>query len=217
MAEQMPLTEQPGNAVSAEIPVSLPPVGSLQNPMTRKTLALLGAFCLFLSTIEYMIPKPLPFMRIGIANLPLMLALDIFPFPAFLALVGIKVLGQALITGTLFSYIFLFSMAGTVLSALSMYLLRHFLGNRISFIGVGTTGAMMSNISQLALAWIFIFRSSVLYIAPPFLAAGVITGIALGLFCEYFTRSSQWYTERKRPLREHSPHKGSVPEREGTL
>ncbi|MDR3122387.1 MAG: Gx transporter family protein, partial [Treponema sp.] len=75
----------------------------LKNPGVRKTLALLGAFCLFLSTIEYMIPKPLPFMRIGIANLPLMLALDIFPFHVFLALIAIKVLGQALITGTLFS------------------------------------------------------------------------------------------------------------------
>jgi heptaprenyl diphosphate synthase len=146
-----------------------------------------------------MIPKPLPFMRIGIANLPLMLALDIFPFPAFLVLVGIKVLGQALVTGTLFSYIFLFSLAGTALSAVSMYLLRRFLGEkRISFIGVGTAGAMMSNISQLILAWVFIFGNSVLYIAPPFLAAGVVTGIVLGLFCEYFTRRSQWYAQRKR-------------------
>jgi heptaprenyl diphosphate synthase len=165
---------------------------------TRKTLALLGAFCLFLSTIEYMIPKPLPFMRIGIANLPLMLALDIFPFPAFLVLIAIKVLGQALITGTLFSYIFLFSLAGTSFSALSMYGLRRLLGrNRISLIGVGTAGATVSNATQLALAWVFLFRNNVQYIAPPFLAAGVITGVALGFFCEYFTRRSRWYALRR--------------------
>jgi heptaprenyl diphosphate synthase len=168
-----------------------------QNGESRKTIALLGAFCLFLSTIEYMIPKPLPFMRIGIANLPLMLALDIFPFPAFLALVGIKVLGQALITGTLFSYIFLFSLAGTVLSALSMYGVRRLAGSRVSFIGIGTLGAMMSNITQLALAWAFIFRNNVRYIAPPFLAAGIITGIVLGVFCELFVRRSQWYAGHK--------------------
>ena len=168
--------------------------GSLKYPEVRKRIALLGAFCLFLSTIEYMIPKPLPFMRIGIANLPLMLALDIFPFPTFLVLIGIKVLGQALITGTLFSYIFLFSLAGTSLAALSMYGLRRLLGRgRVSFIGVGTAGAMMSNISQLTLAWIFIFRNNVLYVAPPFLGAGVITGIVLGLFCEVFTGRSRWY------------------------
>jgi heptaprenyl diphosphate synthase len=173
-------------------------VVSLQNPETRKTLALLGAFCLFLSTIEYMIPKPMPFMRIGIANLPLMLALDIFPFHVFLVLVTIKVLGQALITGTLFSYIFLFSLAGTFLSALSMYILRRLVGSgRISFMGLGTMGAMVSNVTQLALAWVFIFGNSTRYIAPPFLAAGLVTGIALGAFCEVFTRRSQWYAERK--------------------
>ena len=174
-----------------------PGSGSLKNPETRKNLAMLGAFCLFLSTIEYMIPKPLPFMRIGLANLPLMLAMDIFPFPAFLVLTGIKVLGQALVTGTLFSYIFLFSLAGTALSAVSMYALRRILGrDRITFIGTGAAGAMISNTTQLGLAWLFIFRSSVVYIAPPFLGAGLITGIALGLFCEMFARRSRWYAER---------------------
>jgi heptaprenyl diphosphate synthase len=170
----------------------------MKDPGVRKTLALLGAFCLFLSTIEYMIPKPLPFMRIGIANLPLMLALDIFPFHIFLVLIAIKVLGQALITGTLFSYIFLFSLAGTLFSAVSMYGLRYLLGrNRISFIGTGTAGAMISNVTQLALAWVFLFKNNALYIAPPFLAAGVITGVVLGLFCEYFTDRSQWYARHR--------------------
>ena len=172
--------------------------GSLKNPEVRKTIALLGAFCLFLSTIEYMIPKPMPFMRIGIANLPLMLALDIFPIHTFFVLVAIKIFGQALITGTLFSYIFLFSLAGTLLSALSMYGLRRLLGRRrISYIGVGTLGAMMSNISQLGMAWVFLFGNGVRVISPPFLAAGLITGITLGLFCELFTHRSQWYAARK--------------------
>lgn len=173
-------------------------MASLRNSKTRKCLALLGALCLFLSTIEYMIPKPMPFMRIGIANLPLMLALDIFPFHAFLVLAAIKVLGQALITGTLFSYIFLFSLTGTFLSAVSMYMLRRLLrSQRISFIGIGITGAIVSNITQLALAWVFIFGSSARYIAPPFLTAGLVTGIALGIFCEVFTSRSMWYAARK--------------------
>jgi heptaprenyl diphosphate synthase len=167
----------------------------------RRITAILGAFCLFLSTIEYMIPKPLPFMRIGIANLPLMLALDIFPFKTFVLLVLIKIVGQALVTGTLFSYIFLFSLAGTAASALVMYLLRSLLGpGRISFIGVGTIGALLSNMSQMILAWVFIFGPSTRYIAPPFLAAGVITGIALGAFCEYFSARSAWYKARRKAI-----------------
>jgi heptaprenyl diphosphate synthase len=192
-------TLQPGNTQRDGVPKGgLSCGGNLKTPEVRKSLALLGAFCLFLSTIEYMIPKPLPFMRVGIANLPLMLALDIFPFHVFLALIAIKVLGQALITGTLFSYVFLFSLAGTFFSGVSMYGLRRLLRrNRISFIGIGVAGAMISNITQLALAWIFVFRNNVRYIAPPFLAAGVIAGAALGLFCEYFTGQSQWYARRR--------------------
>jgi len=160
----------------------------------RKNLALLGALCLFLSAIEYMIPKPLPFMRIGLANMPLMLALDIFPFSTFLLLVCIKVIGQALITGTLFSYIFLFSLVGTFLSAVLMFALRRLFGKKhITFIGVGTAGAVISNLSQLALAYFFIFKGNVRYIAPPFLLTGLVTGIALGVFCEAFTGVSKWY------------------------
>ena len=163
----------------------------------RGNVALLGALCLFLSTVEYMIPKPLPFMRVGIANLPLMLALDIFPFGTFLLLAVIKILGQALITGTLFSYVFLFSLAGPLLSSVSMYGIRRLLGpRRISFVGIGCLGAMMSNAAQLVLAWLFVIGRGVRYIAPPFLAAGLIAGIVLGLFCEHFTGRSKWYAAR---------------------
>ena len=167
------------------------------NENIRKNIALLGAFCLFLSAIEYMIPKPLPFMRIGIANLPIMLACNVFPFSAFFILVCIKVIGQALITGTLFSYIFLFSLAGTFLSSFTMYLLRFLFGkDKITFIGIGTAGAFISNISQLALAQFLIFKVNTQYIAPPFLAVGIITGIALGIFCEAFAEKSRWYKEQ---------------------
>ena len=167
----------------------------------RKTLALLGAFCLFLSAVEYMIPKPLPFMRLGLANLPLMLALDIFPFKTFLVLVCIKILGQAMITGTLFSYIFLFSLTGTFFSALFMYFLRRVFGKeRITFIGIGTAGAMISCSTQAALGWFFIFRENVRYIVPVFLGTGLVTGIALGIFCETFARRSQWYRIAKEQM-----------------
>jgi heptaprenyl diphosphate synthase len=160
----------------------------------KKNLALLGAMCLFLSAIEYIIPKPLPFMRIGLANLPILLAVDILPFSSFFVLTGIKIFGQALVTGTLFSYILLFSIAGTFFSAMIMFALRRIFGRtRITFIGIGTAGAMVSNTAQLALAQFFILKENVRYIAPPFLAAGLVTGIALGIFCEIFSRRSRYY------------------------
>lgn len=76
---------------------------------TRDIVALLGAFCLFLSTIEYMLPKPLPFMRIGISNLPLMLALDLLSFKAFCSSPPSRCSVRGSSRGPLFSYIFVFS------------------------------------------------------------------------------------------------------------
>ncbi|MDR0644014.1 MAG: Gx transporter family protein [Treponema sp.] len=161
-------------------------------PQRGNKVALLGAFCLFLSTIEYMIPKPLPFMRLGIANLPLMLALDILPISGFFLLVAIKIFGQALITGSLFSYIFLFSLSGTVLSSFVMLSLHRLFRKNIGFVGIGTAGAMISTMAQIALASVFVFGRSALLIAPPFLAASLVTGVTLGAFCEYFADKSVW-------------------------
>jgi heptaprenyl diphosphate synthase len=159
----------------------------------RRNIAILGAFCLFLSTIEYMIPKPFPFMRLGLANVPLMLALEVFPVPAFTLLALLKVVGQALISGTLFSYVFLFSVAGTGASALVMYVLRHVLGQRVGFIGIGVLGALVSNAVQLVLARVFVFGDGIRFLIPPFLSAGLLSGAALGVFCELFSARSVWY------------------------
>ncbi|MDR2864121.1 MAG: Gx transporter family protein [Spirochaetaceae bacterium] len=203
---------------------------------SQKTLAVLGAFCLFLSAVEYMIPKPLPFLRLGLANLPLILAL---PFSAgfFWTLVLLKVLAQALISGTLFSFIFLFSIAGTAASSALMFVLYRIGGSLsgasfaeegktgipssgvrlqkhnsrtfsagtirlfdrkkhqklISFVGISLAGAFFSNITQISLAYFFILGRSALYIAPPVLIMGVVSGFSLGLFCEYFAKKSLWY------------------------
>jgi heptaprenyl diphosphate synthase len=168
--------------------------GEFPPDSSRHTIALLGAFCLFLSAVEYMIPKPVPFLRIGLANVPLMIALDLFSWKFFALLALIKVLGQALITGTLFSYVFLLSLAGTCSSAAVMYLLTRGPGrDRIGFVGIGVSGAMVSNISQLGLARFFILGEGVKFLLPPFLISGMVTGIALGLFCEAFTARSRWY------------------------
>ena len=159
-------------------------------------VALLGAFALFLSTVEYMIPKPIPFMRIGLANLPLIIALPLLSKKEYWLLALLKVLGQGLVTGTLFSYIGLFSLVGTVASALVMRVLFFSFKNSITFLGVSIGGAMASNIAQLELARLFLFGSSVKFIAPPFLVAGLITSVVLGLFANKFKERSLWYKEK---------------------
>jgi len=160
----------------------------------RHSLALLGSLCFFLSAIEYLIPKPLPFMRLGLANMPLLLALDIFSPAEFFLLALLKILGQGIIGGLIFSHVFLFSIAGTISSGLVMFGLRRLLGKKhLGFAGLGCAGAMASNCVQLLLARYLIFGPALRYLAAPFLASGLVTGIILGLICEYFCRHSVWY------------------------
>ncbi|GHV19252.1 membrane protein [Spirochaetia bacterium] len=168
------------------------------NEIDMRKIAIPGAFCLFLSTIEYLIPKPMPFMRLGLANLPLLLALEMPPsYVALLCLV--KIFGQSLISGTLFSYIFLFSASGTIFSCALMYVIRRFVPQKmISFVGISMAGAFTSNMIQIVLARFFIFGKSAIFIAPPFLAMGLVTGAALGFFCTKFTACSVWYKKHFR-------------------
>jgi len=168
----------------------------LMTPLSENRInfvALLGAIALFLSTIEYMIPKPLPFMRIGLANLPLLIALALLDNKEYILLSFLKFFGQALISGTLFSYVGLFSLVGTFSSALVMKIIYSLFKKRVSFIGVSVGGALSSNIAQLELARHLLFGSTVRFIAPPFLIVGLITSMVLGIFANSFTLSSLWY------------------------
>ena len=158
----------------------------------REITAFLGALCLFLSAVEYLIPKPLPFFRLGLANLPLLLGLR-FLRPADLLLVLLlKVLGQGLINGTLASYVFLFSLAGSMASVLTMSTVNRLGGRHVGLVGVSISGALASSLVQVALAVTFIFGETARIIAPISIGSGVVTGLVMGVFADRFVSSSKW-------------------------
>ncbi|MDA3810699.1 MAG: Gx transporter family protein [Spirochaetaceae bacterium] len=152
----------------------------------------LGALCLFFSTLEYLFPRPVPFFRLGLANLPILLSLKILPFPYLLLLALLKVLGQGLINGTLASYVVLFSFSGTFLSLFAMYSVRKIPG--LSFIGISLIGAIFSNIAQVTLSISLVFGSNARFIIPYFFTMGLISGTAMGIFANWFTSHSKWYS-----------------------
>jgi heptaprenyl diphosphate synthase len=160
-------------------------------------LAFMGALCLFFSTIEYLFPRPFPFFRLGLANLPVLLALDMFTPGLVLLLVLLKVVGQGLINGTLASYVFLFSLAGSFASAIVMLVVHRAGGRWISLVGVSLFGAMASNIIQITLSVTFVFGATAWVIAPPFLGLGVASGLVVGVFAERFHRRSRWLARQR--------------------
>jgi heptaprenyl diphosphate synthase len=165
----------------------------MRKPIDRSNLiALLAAAALFLATIEYIIPKPLPFLRLGIANLPVLLALYLLDPKEILLLVSLKILTQGFIQGTLFSYVFLFSCAGGTASALVMIGLFKLFRKHVSLIGISAAGAFVSNAVQLLLAGLIMWGPGVFLIAPPFLLIGTISACILGFLAQVFYTRSRW-------------------------
>lgn len=158
-----------------------------------------SALCLFLSMVEYAIPKPLPFLRLGLANLPILLAFQKLHAKDVGLLVLIKTLSQGLISGTLFSYVFLFSAAGSFSAALAMGVLHYlFVQKRkraqISLVGMGLAGALANSGAQLLVARHVVFGEAARYIAPVLLCSGLATGFLLGVFAQQFVAQSRWYS-----------------------
>ena len=153
---------------------------------------MLAAVSIFLSSIEYLIPKPLPFMKLGLANLPILVALTILDVRSILLLLALKNVGQGVVHGTLFSYVFLFSASGSIASAAAMIGAHRLFGRRISLIGISILGALASNLVQITCARYIVFGESAWLIAPPFLITGTISSALLGAFARRFVERSRW-------------------------
>jgi heptaprenyl diphosphate synthase len=157
----------------------------------------LAALALFLSGMEYSIPKPVPFLKIGLANLPLLLALDLLETRYLLLLILIKVLAQGMLQGTLFSHIFLFSLCGSFSGGLVMIALNRLPGKPLGLVGISMAGAFAFNAVQIALAWAILFGPAALLIAPPILIIGLASSVLLGLFAQEFSKRSVWIKRAK--------------------
>jgi len=147
---------------------------------------------LFLSAVEYLIPKPLPFFRLGLANLPILLALRFLRPVDLILVLLLKIFGQALLNGTLASHVFLFSAAGTLISVVTMFALYRLGGRHVGLIGVSLAGALTSSSIQVLLAIVFIFGEAARVIAPFSIGAGATAGLLVGVFAERFVQKSTW-------------------------
>lgn len=162
---------------------------STQSP--SDIISILGALALFLSVIEYVIPKPVPFIKLGLANIPIIISLVILTPRSTLLLILIKSIGSSLITGTIFSWVFLYSLSGSITSGIVMLIFYYLFKKWISMIGVSLIGALSSNLVQIYLATLLL-GSGARYMGLPILITGFITGIIIGLFTQKFLNESEW-------------------------
>ena len=165
------------------------------NEKTFKYLCFSSALCMFFSMIEYAIPKPLPFLRLGLANIPFILGLFKLKKKEYFFLVFLKVIFQSLISGTFFSYIFLYSLLGSFAAGFFMLLSKSLFKDKISVVGISLFGALGNNLVQIVLSYFFFFGKSIIYAVPLILIFGFITGTLIGIISQRFIKISNWFSK----------------------
>jgi len=143
-------------------------------------LSLLVSFGLALYSLEIFIP--LPWGRVGLANLATLLALLIFGgWEAFLVM-GMRVFLGSLLFGGPLNPASLLSLAGGVASSSGMVLLRPLYPQVFSIVGISIWGALAHNLAQLLAAWFLLGKAAGIFGLLPFiplisLGGGLIVGL----------------------------------------
>ncbi len=141
-------------------------------------MGLLLAFALILSYVESMIPFffGIPGMKLGLANLAVLLTLYLFGAKEAL---GIN-LGRIMIASFLFGNMsmLLYSAAGGLVSFGVMFLMKR--TDRFSMSGVSMGGGVFHNVGQLCMALFVTKTIGILYYMPVLLIAGIVTGFLNG-------------------------------------
>ena len=142
-------------------------------------MGLLTALGLIIGYIEFLIPIPLgiPGVKPGFSNIVIVWALySLGPWEA-LMINGMRIFLSGFLFGN-FSMI-LYSLAGAAVSFLCMCLAKK--SGLFSMTGVSMIGGVMHNMGQLLVAMAVLETVSLVYYGPVLLAAGVITGLLIGI------------------------------------
>lgn len=141
--------------------------------------AILAALAMILSYVEAMVPMPVPIpgIKLGLANMVILLAIYRLGFKYALAINCIRIF----VTGLLFTGAFgiLYSLAGGLLSLLVMYLLYR--TGIFSMVGVSMAGGVAHNLGQLLTACLIMSNIRLMSYFAVLLFAGMGSGILMGI------------------------------------
>mgnify|MGYP002605552165 FL=1 len=149
---------------------------------TAKWVALYGmliSLAFIFSYIEAVIPIPIPVpgVKLGLANLVLIVGLYTVGISGTIAVSLVRIVLVGFTFGNLSSMIY--SLAGGIVSLILMILLKK--TGKFSQIGVSIIGGIGHNIGQLTAAALITETAGVFYYLPFLIVAGVIAGAVIGL------------------------------------
>lgn len=157
-------------------------------------LGMLLAFALILSYIEAVLPLSfgIPGIKLGLANLAVVLALYLLGTGSALLLTIMK----ALLAGFMFGNMtmLLYSLAGALCSFLIMTWMKK--SDRFHLPVVSAAGGVMHNIGQILVAYLTVKTYGILYYIPILILAGLVTGILIGITADLVKPYAQKIMEK---------------------
>jgi len=160
-------------------------------------LAFYTALAVSIFTLENLLPRPLPFLKFGLANIIVLYVLITRDLLSALLVTVFKTLFGGLFSGLLISPATLLSISG---SLTALFVMAGLLGSGINFslIGISISGAVFHNLTQLAVVrFILIEDNSIFYLAPLLILLGLATGIITGYLTYLLIKHSQRITYEK--------------------
>lgn len=157
-----------------------------KNPETIKSiyLILFLLLALYLSIAEAFIPKPFPWLKLGLANIVTILVLEKFDLKTAIELTLLRVFIQNITFGTIFTPTFVISIMSGSASVIVMGLLFK-VRDKLSLVSISIVSALVHNLVQLVVVYFLLFRNISIYSKYTFIFILVFTGI--GIFSGFIT------------------------------
>lgn len=159
-------------------------------------IAVLSAYALVLHGFEAVLPMPIPWLKLGLANIITVVALLLFNFRIAMTVTLIRIILSSMFTGTFLGPSFVLSLGGGVASTLAIGFSHNaFISIRgrsiFGPVGLSLIGSFFHNISQLTLAYfLFIQRiEAILIISPVIILIGTATGLVNGLIADILLKN----------------------------
>ena len=143
-------------------------------------ISVLTASAIVIGIAESFIPSFLiPGIKLGLANIVILITLyELGVLEAtFINLTRVVIV--ALVRGSLFTYGFLMSLTGAILS-LGIMIIFYLLVKKFSIVGVSVIGSLFHVTGQIIIAMIFLESVYILYYLPIIAIAAIITGVLVG-------------------------------------
>ena len=135
-----------------------------------------------LFSIESFIPTPIPWIKLGLANITTILALEWWGLKEAFIVVCMRVAIGSFLIGRFLHPTFIISLSGNITAALIMHITIIYGERMFSIVGISIIGAVLKNITQLFIVYFFYLRHIYIFsLVPIFLFSALVTGILIGL------------------------------------